>query len=164
MLRIHHPRFEPVSRVAVLTPELSVRQIQRRMRSARVIAAAAPLLRSLALAIEAGRMVLPAVEAAVVAFTGASHGQLTEMERDLFWRVFQVPVFEQLLAPDGHVIAMECDAHDGLHVVDPASLAGVSDNLDRNSCGCGNVQPRLKRLDTQLKDVSAPPPVICSAA
>jgi len=144
----HHPRFDPALRIAVLTPGLSLGKIQRRFRTARVIAAATPVLRSLAEAVESGRVTLPPVEAAVVAFTGICHGELTVLERDLFWRVFQVPVFEQLLAPDGRVMAMECDAHDGLHLLDPAApLDGYSAILDGTPCGCGNPQPRLAALE-----------------
>jgi hypothetical protein len=163
MPHAHHPRFDPALRITVLTPELSLRQIQRRIRTARVIAAATPVLRALAEAVESGRVKLPPIEAAVVAFTGICHGELTVLERDLFWRVFQVPVFEQLLARDGRVMAMECDAHDGLHVLDPAApLDGYSAILDATPCGCGNRQPRLTAL-TRLAELT-PPAVISAAA
>ena len=134
------------------------------MRWARVIAAAAPMLRYLAEAAEAGVLVLPAVEAAVVVFTGVAHGELRGVERDLLWRVFQVPVFEQLLAPDGRVMAMECDAHDGLHVLDPgAPLVGFRAFLDNRPCGCGNPQPRLAQLQ-RLERISDAAAVIGTAA
>src|SRR5690242_19002024 len=135
MPRTHYPSFDPALRIAILTPDLSPRQIVRRMRASRAIAGAVPFLRSLAEGVESGRVTLPAVGAAVVAFTGTCHGELTALERDLFWRVFQVPVFEQFLAPDGRVMAMECDAHDGLHLLDrDAPLTGFSAFLDRTPC------------------------------
>jgi hypothetical protein len=155
--------FPVALRIAVLTPEMSFRQIQRRMRRARVIAAAAPVLRSLAEAVESRRVTLPPIAAAVVAFTGICHGELTALERDLFWRVFQVPVFEQLLAPDGRVMAMECDAHEGLHLLDAdAPLEGYCAVLDRTPCGCGNPQPRLAGLQ-RLGNLT-PPAMIRPAA
>src|SRR6266542_1700196 len=132
MPQTHHPRFDPALRIAVLTPEMTLGQILKTTRTARAIAGTVPVLRSLAEAVESGVAARPALEMAVVAFTGTCHGELSALERDLFWRVFQVPVFEQLLAPDGRVIAMECDAHDGLHLLDPeAPLEGYRAFLDR---------------------------------
>ena len=163
MPHTHHPGFDSALRVAVLTPEMTLRQILKKMRAARAIAGMVPVLRSLAEAVEAGTAALPPVEAAVVVFTGACHGELSALERDLFWRVFQVPVFEQLLTPDGRVIAMECDAHDGLHLLDedgpPEEYRAF---LDRTPCGCGNTQPRLAGLHRIGK--LRPAPVIRSAA
>src|SRR5260370_36296509 len=114
MPRTHYPSYNPALRIAVLTPDLPLGQIRRRMSECRVVAATVPLLRSLAEAVESAGLTLPRVEAAVIAFTGICHGELTALERDLFWRVFQVPVFEQFLSPDGRILAVECDAHDGL--------------------------------------------------
>ena len=163
MPHIHYPRFDPALRIAVLTPNLSAAQLQKKMQAARVIASTPAVLRALAEAAVSGRMKLPAVEAAVVAFTGIGHGGLTELERDLFWRVFQVPVFEQLLAPDGRVMAMECDAHDGLHLLDEdAPLEGYRALLDHTPCGCGNAQPRLAHLKP-LQQLE-PAPAIRTAA
>jgi hypothetical protein len=160
MPRTHQPSFDPALRIAVLTPDLSPRQCRRRMRNCRVVAAAVPVLRALAEAVESGSMALPRVDAAVIAFTGICHGELTELERDLFWRVFQVPVFEHFLSPDGRILAMECDAHDGLHLLDSdAPLPGFRAFLDTATCGCGNPQPRLSRLE-RLTAPSAPTPGI----
>jgi hypothetical protein len=164
MHRLRHPAFDPALRIAVLTPDLTCRQILRKTCRARAIAGSLPVLRALAESVGAGSLVLPPVEAAVVAFTGILHGELTELERDLFWRVFQVPVFEQFLAPDGHLLAMECDAHDGLHLLDPdAPLPGFRALLDATPCGCGNPHPRLLRLE-RLEPESVPASVISSAA
>src|SRR5690349_19335323 len=107
---MHYPSYDPALRIAVLTQDLSMGQVRRRMGNCRGLAAAVSLLRSLAEAVESGTLTLPPVDAAVIAFTGTGHGELTALERDLFWRVFQVPVFEQLLSPDGRILAVECDA------------------------------------------------------
>src|ERR1700737_4212510 len=53
----------------------------------------------------------------VVAFTYDGQAGLTSADRELFWRTFGVPIFEQLLSAGNELIAMECDAHDGLHLV-----------------------------------------------
>src|SRR5947209_2394764 len=136
MPRTHYPSYDPALRIAVLTPDLPPGKIQQSMRRCRVIAASAPQLRALAEAVESGSLTLPPVDAAVIAFTGIYHGELTALERDLFWRVFQVPVFEQFLSPDGRILAMECDAHDGLHLLDPdAPLPGYRGFLNATPCG-----------------------------
>src|SRR5689334_13580016 len=114
MARTHFPSYHPDLRIAVLTPDLGIRRIRCRMKRARAIAATAVVLRRLAEAVEYGAVTLPPIDAAIIVFTGICHGELTALERDLFWRVFQVPVFQQLLSPEGRVLAMECDAHDGL--------------------------------------------------
>ncbi len=43
---------------------------------------------------------------------------------NLLWRSLGLPVFEQLTAWDGTVIARECEIHDGLHVA-PEAIAEV---------------------------------------
>jgi hypothetical protein len=75
----------------------------------------------------------------VVAFTYDGQEGLTSADRELFWKLFGVPVFEQLLNAGNELIAMECDAHDGLHLV------GEFEDLNRISCACGNPAPRMAR-------------------
>jgi hypothetical protein len=74
-----------------------------------------------------GRESLPAPSHAVIPFTTEDE-VLTAEDRDLLWRHFQVPIFEQRLSAEGELIAWECEAHDGLHV------AGAKG--DRR-CACG---------------------------
>ena len=70
---------------------------------------------------------------------------ITLAERAEFWRVFGVPLFEQIMDPSGRVIAWECEAHEGLHVEsDEIELEGYQ--LDVNPCGCGRKTPRLQVL------------------
>ena len=66
---------------------------------------------------------------------------LTAADREFFWKTFGVPVFEQLLSTGNELIAMECDAHDGLHLVGEFKdlKAGIS------ACPCGNPAPRMAR-------------------
>jgi hypothetical protein len=77
----------------------------------------------------------------VVAFSYDGQEGLAASDRELFWKTFGVPVFEQLLSAGNELIAMECDAHDGLHLIgDFKDLkAGIS------TCPCGNPAPRLAR-------------------
>jgi hypothetical protein len=81
------------------------------------------------------------LEHAVVAFTYEGEEGLSSADRELFWRGFGVPVFEQLLDSRNRLLAMECDAHSGLHV-----LRGCQDlRLEREPCACGNRSPRISR-------------------
>jgi hypothetical protein len=59
----------------------------------------------------------------------------------LLWRSFGVPVFEEHLSQNNELLAMECDAHSGLHVV--AGCAGR--RLESERCACGNRSPRISR-------------------
>ena len=78
---------------------------------------------------------------AVVVFTYDGQDGVSDADRKLFWDAFGVPVFEQCLGAGNEVLAMECDAHAGVHMVgDFGRLRG-----DRNSCACGNPAPRLSR-------------------
>lgn len=67
--------------------------------------------------------------------------RITSEDRDWLWNHFGVPVFEQLLGSDNRLLATECEAHDGLHLIMkvPHSI------LDRAACGCGSLSPRLRQ-------------------
>jgi len=141
--RLYYP-FASGSKMAIVPAGTAPRQMLRYMRGC--LAAAAPVedLLLLAHACERGETgALPELNALVV-FTGTGFGGLEESGRDLFWRVFQVPVFEQCIGPDGQVLAVECDAHQGLHVLtaDPRPPEGFTARFERTPCGCGRVTPR----------------------
>src|SRR5258708_5407669 len=89
---------------------------------ASALAAPISVLREIAAAIDRGQQEAHALKHFVVSFTGGDQGELKEEDREQFWRVFQVPVFEQRVGFDGRVVAYECEAHDGLHVM-PESAA-----------------------------------------
>lgn len=86
----------------------------------------------------------------VVVFSYDGQEGLTASDRDLFWKAFGVPVFEQLLNPSNVVLAMECDAHDGMHLV------GDFGNLraGRSACPCGNPAPRLARRRQRIDELA----------
>jgi len=107
---------------------------------------AAPLtgLRLIAARVAAGRISLDSLDSAVVAFTGSNQPCLSESDRDFFWRVFQVPLFEQFVNSEGRVLAAECDAHQGLHLLKAeADLAGFGGRIETALCPCGKPGPRL---------------------
>lgn len=78
---------------------------------------------------------------AVVVFTYDGGAGLSPLDRELLWQAFGVPVFEQYLSSDNKLLASECDAHSGLHVV-----SGCEEfPLEYDLCACGNPAPRLAR-------------------
>jgi len=126
---------------------------------------------SLAQAVINGRLQLESLTSAIVAFTGLKHGCLRNEDRDLLWRAFQLPVFEQFRGFSTELLAWECEAHDGLHInaenaIFETSADGellltcldcseyallrigteMTATLLDEPCGCGEVSPRLVAL------------------
>ena len=86
---------------------------------------------------------------AAIVFRKEFEPRLNDAERDRLWRAFRVPVFEQIIADDGTLLAAECEAHSGLHIESPKLAAGDHE-IDRAVCGCGRATPRLvgvERID-----------------
>jgi hypothetical protein len=88
------------------------------------------------------------LEHAVIVLTQEEEPGLSGMDRDLFWRAFGVPVFEQYLNKDNLLLAMECDAHAGLHVLRGCEHLA----LEREACVCGDRSPRVSR-GTRLEEL-----------
>ncbi|MDQ2945152.1 MAG: hypothetical protein M3Y27_04295 [Acidobacteriota bacterium] len=78
------------------------------------------------------------VQYAAIVLTRGPHSALSEMDRDRLWDAFGVPVFEQCLGLDNELLAMECEAHDGLHLMGTTSRVGAETSV----CGCGSSVPR----------------------
>jgi hypothetical protein len=151
------------------------------------VAASVGVLRMLAKGIASGRGRLPSLKDALIAFTGPwAGGLLQEEDRDLFWRVFQVPVFEQHLGPDGRVVAWECEAHRGLHLLTTRAVVEDPDHhqllvtsltdlrrpavrlrtrlaasISGDACPCGDTSPKLLEL---RKAAGSPEPEELAAA
>jgi hypothetical protein len=53
-----------------------------------------------------------------------------------------VPVFEQIIAHDCKLLAAECEAHDGLHVLAALDRAMASGIIEESPCACGLTSPR----------------------
>ena len=160
------PGFEQTSAVRAISQNNWARGLKRF--GAGALAAPISVLREIAGAIDRGQQELPALKHFVVSFTGGDYGEMREEDREQFWRVFQVPVFEQRVGFDGRVVAYECEAHDGLHVK-PESVAfeataeaellmtsltdlryptlrvgtRMTRSIELECCGCGNATPRL---------------------
>ncbi len=71
---------------------------------------------------------------------------LTDSLRDRLWTRFELPVFEQIRAWDGELLASECPAHQGLHVEPEAEVELLEDELVLTSLR--SVSPPLLRLAT----------------
>ena len=79
---------------------------------------------------------------AIVVLTSLEDLPITH--RDLLWRAFGVPVFEQLLGSDGAVIASECEVHDGLHL--HRAEPHLHGEIVREHCACGSEAPRVRTV------------------
>ena len=146
-------------------------------------------LRALARSVEAGYLWLPPLREAIVAFTGILEGPLTEEDRDLLWRVFEVPVFEQFRGFDQELLAAECEVHQGLHIRNASAIfetdarrdllvsflsnrrhpalrldTGFTGEIDDAVCCCGDASPRLLRMARREIAVEQPRMAVAVAA
>jgi hypothetical protein len=85
---------------------------------------------------------------AIVVIGKWEDARVTEADRERLWTRFRVPVFEQIIAGDGALIASECEAHNGLHLEAEALRPDTlrphrEDEIDRSPCLCGRTAPRL---------------------
>lgn len=135
-------------------------------------AIAAPLQRALDLADARikGLVDLSSLSFAVVVLTDVSGAPLEQRQRDLLWRAFRVPVFEQLRNWDGAVIARECETHNGLHLIAGTDArieqgelwvdgrrTGLAGSITQEHCECG-VEAGV------LRDLAVLPAVRAAAA
>jgi hypothetical protein len=97
---------------------------------------------------------LPSLKTAIVVLTSIRDSPLADHHRDLLWRAFGLPVFEQLRASDGAVIARECEVHDGLHF-QPGEARGLTGEIVTDHCACGAETPRLRSLFPVLAKAAA---------
>jgi hypothetical protein len=162
------PGFEQTSGVRVMAQDWS-KNLKRFGASG--LAAPLALLREVATAVESGQQEIQGLKHFVIPFTGGDQGDLAEEDRERFWRVFQVPLFEQRLGFDGRVVAYECEAHSGLHILPERAafeeaadsellLTSLTDlhyptlrigtrlggSIQPECCECGNAAARLVGL------------------
>jgi hypothetical protein len=101
----------------------------------------------LARALASKRVSLPPLRAILIAFTGETYGELGAAGRSLLSETFRVPVFEQMRNASGELLAAECAAHTGLHLVNSLQSLGSAllefDSIDQGPCPCGSLLPRL---------------------
>ena len=92
----------------------------------------------------------------IVVFAAVDGNALTSDQRDELWGLFQAPAFEQRLSHEGELVAAECEAHEGLHILG-AFNADAPDGaiLDLTPCGCGQTSPRLRFDKSTAPDAAA---------
>jgi hypothetical protein len=177
--KLYFPLPAP-ERVAVLgrefRAEANIREFARddieRLRVYAPEALVLPLDAALSLADQQtrGLLDLPELTTAIIVLTSLADSPLAEHHRDLLWRAFRVPVFEQLRGWDGAIIARECEVHDGLHIEELVAIlqlqddellvtqltasetpvvrarTGLTGELVTGHCECGVETLRLRRL------------------
>lgn len=101
-----------------------------------------------------GLFSLPSLTLAMVVITSIEDSPLADHQRDLLWRAFRVPVFEQLRGADGSIVARECEVHHGLHVCHTSALE-LGNPVSYDQCDCGNDAPRLMQREHVLRAAAA---------
>jgi phenylacetate-coenzyme A ligase PaaK-like adenylate-forming protein len=110
---------------------------------------------------------------AIIAVQGPGTAMLREAERELLWKRFKVPVFQQLRGFQGELLAAECDAQVGFHVNAATAhwetyrqellytslfdlrhpvlrlATGWYGDLETSRCGCGCLSARLFPYERQ---------------
>lgn len=76
----------------------------------------AAALKSLSEQMQSGRLDLSSVDHAVFVLTNCGEAPVNDTLRVLFWQSFGVPVYELIAAPDGSLLAADCEAQEGWHV------------------------------------------------
>jgi hypothetical protein len=106
-----------------------------------------------------GLLDLPSLNTAIVVLTSLDESPLATRHRDVLWRAFGVPVFEQLRGLDGAVIARECEVHDGLHIMMHivTSLPHLKGEIVADHCACGAETPRLRNRPPVRSEWAAAP-------
>jgi len=170
--------FEQTSSVKPISQNNWAQGLRRFGASA--LAAPISVLREIAATIDRGQQEAGSLKHFVVSFTGGHQGEMRDEDREQFWRVFQVPVFEQRVGFDGRVVAYECEAHDGLHVMPegaafeetaeaellmtsltdlryPTLRVGtrIARSIEHECCGCGNAAARLIAAKPPLRVLAA---------
>lgn len=77
----------------------------------------------------------------IIVFSVLGDELLSDADREYIWQRLGVPAFEYLLDDRGHIIATECEAHEGMHVVDSSGLEEWEQR--RDLCACGRGGPRV---------------------
>lgn len=85
---------------------------------------------------------IPSLTHSIIILSRPEQQRMTDADRDGLWRAFRVPVFEQVIGKSGKLLAAECEAHDGLHIVSP-NLSLHGESVEDSLCPCGRKSPRI---------------------
>ncbi len=148
--RLHYP-LDPVPRTLVLghalRTEPNVRSFLRwtveQIEFARPQALAGPLRELIEVASlrELGILKLRSLSFPLVVITRDDEARLCEADHERLWRLFRLPVFEQVRDRNGRLLAWECEAREGFHLAAdaPSALMGLAPC--KENCACGKALP-----------------------
>lgn len=139
-------------------------------------------LRSLAENPQARSLLSPFPSHSILALLTFRQAGVSEETRGLLWRAFGVPLYAQILSAARHLMAWECEAHEGFHVDEEnavfeldssgsvpelivTSLAdlsfpvlrvatGLTARIERSRCACGLFGLRLLELRARPQPIS----------
>jgi hypothetical protein len=80
---------------------------------------------------------------AVCVALNPEEGMLAEADREWLWRAYQVPVSAMLLGRNGAVLACECEAQTGLHIIRDGRPELLTGERTAEPCPCGRPGERL---------------------
>jgi phenylacetate-coenzyme A ligase PaaK-like adenylate-forming protein len=116
------------------------------------IAGSAAALREYGRRLNRGEEWLPLRCLRVIVRSTPITGLLSDVDRDILWAAFELPVFEHLIGVEGERLAWECDAHYGLHLAeDQGIFESFEDELVVTSLAAVNFP--VLRLRTGLRGV-----------
>jgi len=97
-----------------------------------------------------GALALPELQFPLLVLSGQRVGALTVAQHDALWAWFGLPCFEQIRGVDGGLLAQECEARDGFHLVGHASPEDVGGSLVCEACECGQASARVRIGPAQI--------------
>ena len=83
------------------------------------------------------------VQRAVFPLLRAPNRFLSARERDSLWEMFQVPVYALVVDSHDAVVAYECEAQAGHHLLDRYRDGVLLGQVESKLCECGRPGPRL---------------------
>ena len=85
---------------------------------------------------------IPSLTHSIIVLSQPDQKRISDADREGLWWAFRVPLFEQVIGKSGKLLAAECEAHDGLHVVSP-DLPLHGESVDDSLCPCGRKTRRI---------------------
>jgi hypothetical protein len=153
--------LDPLPRIAVLGlvvaqppgvfcfPEWSVRQLE--MSRPETLAGSYRDLILVAELGDRGILQLPPLTRPLLVLSRAEEGPLTSVQQESLWRHLRMPFYEQLRDECGKLLAYDCDAHEGFHVVSHA-VAEYAIEAYHGPCPCGS---RIGRVSLSPQSIAS---------
>ena len=78
---------------------------------------------------------------------------LSPLERDTLWDRFKVPIYALLLDGHGRLIGYECEAQQGIHLVEDYAPGLLFGRIESAACECGRPGVRLMPPVGQAEEI-----------